>query len=134
MDKRIIELLAGCTTNSGASVETLAELTRTLGVALPDDYLSLLSFSNGICGFVGENYLILYSAEDAIPCAIYEDVPYYVFIGSDGGGEGYAYDLRSADMAIVNVPFVGMSSEPARPMGRSVLEFLERLHSRPLFD
>jgi hypothetical protein len=128
-----MELIDGCSTSAGASNAVLEGLMGALGVRLPTDYVSLLTFSNGLEGFIGENYLMLYSAEDVQAYGVYEDEPFFVFIGSNGGGEGYAYDTRSPDMPIVNVPFIGLGETP-RPMGESVLEFLERLHSRPLFD
>ena len=133
MDSRVPELLAGCTLKPGASAQILAELRAAVQAQLPADYLSLLSWSNGADGFVGENYLILYTAEDVRTHGVREYAPSYVFIGSDGGGEGFAYDTRSPDMSIVNVPFIGVD-EPPRILGRSIVEFLQRLHDKPLFE
>lgn len=132
MERRLLDLIAGCTLRPGASDELLNSLVRTLGIRLPTDYLSLLSYSNGLSGFVGENYLNLYRAEDVQACGLHEYAPFFIFIGSDGGGEGYAYDTRSPDMPIVSVPFIGADSEVPRPLGKSILEFLERLHAKPV--
>lgn len=134
MQRRVLDLIAGCTLRPGASDELLNELLRGLGVQLPADYLSLLSHSNGLSGFVGENYLNLYRAEDVQAYGLHEYAPFFIFIGSDGGGEGFVYDTRSPDMPIVNVPFIGAASEMPRPLGKSILEFLERLHAKPLFE
>ena len=134
MDRRVLGLLARCTLRPGASDELLSELTRALGVRLPTDYLSLLSHSNGLSGFVGENYLNLSRAEDVQACGLHEYAPFFIFIGSDGGGEAFAYDTRHPEMPIVNVPFIGMVSEAPRLLGASILEFLERLRAKPLFE
>lgn len=133
MDPRVLELISQCQTRPGATNESIQKLTTSLGITLPADYASLLAFSDGCEGFVGENYLSLSSAGGVQACGVYEDAPFYVFIASNGAGEGYAYDTRSADMPIVNVPFIGLDEAP-RLVGRSVLEFLERLHARPLFE
>ena len=129
MDPKVQNLLAGCTLKSGASPETLAELTVAMPVELPIDYLSFLSWSDGLDGFVGENYLILYSAEEVRTLGVCEYWPPFIVIGSDGGGEAFAYDTRSADMPIVNIPFIGVD-EPPRLLGWSFVEFLDLLHRR----
>lgn len=132
MDSRAQELLAGCTLKSGASPETLTKLTVAMPVKLPLDYLSFLSWSDGLDGFVGENYLILYSAEEVRTLGVCEYWPPFIVIGSDGGGEAFAYDTHSADMPIVNIPFIGID-EPPRFLGHSFPEFLQRLHDADLF-
>jgi len=88
--------------------------------------------SNGLEGWVGENYLSLWSVENVTRYGVYECAPFLLFIGSNGGGEGYAYDTRLRHMPIVNVPFVGMDEDP-RVMGKTILEFLRRLEAAPLF-
>jgi hypothetical protein len=134
MERRVLELIAGCTLADGASDNVLDELSEAVGIRLPSDYLSLLSYTNGLSGFVGENYVTLFSAEQIRAHGVYEQASFFIFIGSDGGGEGFAYDTRSPEMPIVNVPFIGMTSETPRPLGKSILGFLERLHAKPLFE
>jgi hypothetical protein len=133
MNPEVLELLAGCTVRDGASLEILEQLRASMPIRLPSDYLSLLSWSDGVDGFVGENYRILYTAEVVRTHGVREYAPAYIFIGSDGGGEGFAYDTRTPDLLIANVPFIG-ADEPPRILGRSILEFLQRLHDKPLFE
>jgi hypothetical protein len=132
MEQRLLDLVAGCSLNPGAPEDALETLTRTLGLRLPADYLSLMSYSNGLEGFVGENYLALWAVERVRAYGVYEDLPSFVFIGSNGGGEGYAYDTRSPDMPIVSLPFIGGKVGLERVLGKSLAEFLERLHAKPL--
>jgi hypothetical protein len=136
MDTRITQLLAKCVKNPPASRSQIDDLITAVGIRLPADYVELLMYSDGVEGFVGEddmNYLSLWPVDDIKSNGIYEEAPFYVFIGSNGAGEGYAYDKRFADPPIVNVPFIGAISEPPRILGGSLLEFLQRLHDAPLF-
>ena len=50
-----------------------------------------------------------------------------VLFGSDGGGEAYAFDIRTASLPIVMVPFIGMELQYARPVADNILEFLQKL-------
>jgi hypothetical protein len=119
---------------AGADPHVLDDVLRTIGLQLPADYRELMLFSNGAEGFVGDNYLMIWPVEE-LPGwrEICDEMPYIVFFGSNGAGEGYAYDLRESPPAIVNAPFLGMEEDTIRVMGRSVLEFLERLERAPLF-
>jgi cell wall assembly regulator SMI1 len=50
--------------------------------------------------------------------------PGLLFFGSDGGGEGFAFDLRTPQLTIVQVPFIGMSLTDAIPVASNFQEFL----------
>jgi hypothetical protein len=60
-----------------------------------------------------------------------EYAPGLFFFGSNGGGEAFAFDLRTAARPVVAVPFVGMDLSLAtvlapefHPVPRSVCEVL----------
>lgn len=36
--------------------------------------------------------------------------PNFFFIGTDGGGEAYAFDISGDDATVFDVPFIGMPS------------------------
>jgi hypothetical protein len=63
-----------------------------VAVGVPAAYLDLMSRSNGVEGFVGDQYLVLWPVEqlqelnDAYATA--EFAPGLLLIGSDGGGTG----------------------------------------------
>ena len=132
MDAHIAELTVKCVFRHGASAEALKALSKVVSVELPGDYLELMACTDGLEGFVGSNYLSLWPSEHVRLYGVYDSIPFLLFIGSNGAGEGYAYDTRAKDMPIVNVPFIGMSPAMIRVMGSSLEEFLQRLHCAPL--
>jgi len=58
---------------------------------------------------------------------ITEYAPGLLLFGSDGGGEAFAFDIRSGEESIVSVPFVGMDLHLARPVARDFQTFLQVL-------
>lgn len=101
------------------------------GLRLPEDYLSLLREANGGEGFVGEQYLILWRAEELIDFNREYEVDTYapglVLFGSTGGGEAFGFDTRSEPYSVVLVPFVGMDLGHATKVAESFSRLIERL-------
>lgn len=100
-------------------------------LGLPDDFLSIFSEVNGGEGFVGEEYLILWKAEELIPFnREYETdkyAPGLFLFGSNGGGEGFGFDTRSKPYKVVEIPFIGMDLKYAKPVADSFTQLLERM-------
>src|SRR5690349_2331702 len=92
-----------------AAPNIIERLSSNLGVALPRDYLDFLRQHNGGEGFVGDNYVVFWRAEELADFNREYEVEKYapgiIMFGSDGGGEGYGFDTQSAAMPIVRVPF-----------------------------
>jgi hypothetical protein len=124
----IKELLSDFSFTESALPDALSDLS---GLGLPDDYLSILSELNGGEGFVGEEYLILWKAEELIlfnkeyEADVY--APGIFLFGSNGGGEGFGFDTRSKPYKIVQIPFIGMDLHYATPIADSFIHFLERM-------
>ncbi len=85
-------------------------------------------------GFVGDGgYLVLWRLGELGPnnqaygCA--EFAPGLLLFGTDGGGEGYAFDLRDDPPTYVMVPLVGLSVDAAQNCATSFTEFLVYLSS-----
>jgi hypothetical protein len=84
----------------GASPEALARLRACAPAALPERYLALLAYSNGGEGpLAAQPYrFALDSAEtvaEAVETRMHEEYfPGFLMIGSNGGGEFVALDLR----------------------------------------
>jgi len=101
--------------NPPATKEALQSLIAALPKSLPDDYIAFLERSNGGEGFVGERYVSLWKAEELITrnsgYKVTEFFPNFFFIGSDGGGEAYAFDISGHDVTVFEVPFIGMPSD-----------------------
>lgn len=127
------QLLDSCGT-LGARDAALSELQRCAPRPLPRDYVAFLRDSNGFSGEVGPNYLSLWPAEDVARYGFYPETPRYLFFGSNGGGEGLAFDLQNDTLPIVQVPFVGMVSTPPRLLARTIDELLDQLRRHNLFD
>jgi len=102
--------------NPGAT-EAVIERARQKVGELSDAYLQYIRQSNGGEGLVDENYYILWEIENISryneEYEVKEYAPDLLLFGSNGGGESYAFDRRSAGWPVVMVPFIGMSIEYA---------------------
>ncbi|WP_291585776.1 SMI1/KNR4 family protein [Comamonas sp. UBA7528] len=98
--------------NPAPPLGALEIATALLQAPLPSDYVQFLQQHDGGEGFVGENYLVLWKSEELVQFNHdYESdqyAPGLILFGSDGGGEGYAFDSRTSPMSIVRVPLIGM--------------------------
>ena len=91
----------------GATEAEIAEIGRTLGAGLPQDYLDVLRESNGLDGHLkGGAYLLLYSVREVIDLTLERremaeeignlDAQRLVLVGVDGNGSPQiAFDGRS---------------------------------------
>ena len=89
--------IASFVKNPPASEADLAKLRASLPGPAPDDWLAILRVTNGGEGYVGEDFVRLYSTEQV--AKVKEtlapvEVPGVVLIGSTGGGTAYTYDYR----------------------------------------
>jgi SMI1/KNR4 family protein SUKH-1 len=101
--------------NAPATSDALAALTAALDKPLPQDYMTFLERTNGGVGFIGKRYVILWSAEELIEVnrayKVAEFFPNMFFIGTDGGGEAYAFDLSAKGATVFELPFIGLASD-----------------------
>ena len=71
--------------------------------------------ANGGEGFIGERYVRLWRAEELIGMNLGHNVaqffPDMFFIGTDGAGEAYAFNVSESDGAVFEVPFIGLASD-----------------------
>jgi hypothetical protein len=113
----------------------LADAERASGLEFPRDYLALMSLVDGGEAFVGSGgYLVLWPAGELLQSnddvQAKEFFPGLFLIGGDGGGEAVAL-RRSGDggVELVLTPFIGHSPNYARPGGRTLQEFMDRVGS-----
>lgn len=127
MDALLKEFVA---TSSGTQ-EEIKSVEDEFGVSLPEDYQTFLRTSGGGEGFIGEQYLIIWSANELVPFNAEYEVNKYapgiLMFGSNGGGEGFAFDLRQKAMTIVMVPFIGMDLQQAVQIADTFSNFLKKL-------
>lgn len=127
------KLLANLDPNAPATAAAVEETERQLGVKLPLEYVEFLKRLNGGEGFIGKSaYVILWPVDEIVSMnqayEVQKYAPGLLIFGSDGGGEAFGFDARSPECPVVQVPFVGMTWDLARPMGATFDEFLERLY------
>lgn len=99
--------------NTPASSEAIAALVAdVVPMELSSDYLAFLRRANGGEGFIGGRYVILWRAEDVIASnrdyQVGEFAPMLLLIGSNGGGEAYAFDRSRPGSRVFSVPFIGL--------------------------
>lgn len=128
----ICRFLDGLSRRSAVSDAAIAESEKELMAKLPGDYVEFLRATNGGEGFIGKNaYVAFFRIEELLSMneayQVQKYAPGLVVFGSDGGGEAYGFDTRVPQWPIVQVPFVGMAWNVARPAGESFSAFLERL-------
>ena len=111
----------------------LDSIEEAANIVLPDDYRAFMDRANGGEGFIGNEYLILWKAEELVKFNSEYEVAKYApglfLFASNGGGEGFAFDTRVMPYQIVQVPFIGMSLKHATHVADSYSELLERMHS-----
>lgn len=117
--------------NGPAEMSAIAGLSARVGVALPENYLEFLRAHNGGEGFIGDNYIVFWEAEEVIDFnREYEAETYApgIFLfASNGGGEGYGFDTLDAAMPIVRIPFIGMDRQHATPVATDLPDLFARL-------
>lgn len=87
---------------------------------LPDEYITLLQYSNGGEGELGiePGWFQIWSAEEVIEFnqtyGIEENLPGFFGFGSNGDGKLLAFDMRGSERwKVVMVPFIPMRQEEA---------------------
>lgn len=116
--------------NEGVSEDSLSLLTVEFP-GLPADYLSFLRMTNGGEGFVGNEYVLLWRPEEIkqfnLEYEAHVYAPAFLLIGSNGGGEAYAFDTHETPWHVVRIPFIGMDPKYADSLGESFSDFLDSL-------
>jgi hypothetical protein len=121
-----------------ATIGSISRCEAQIGRKLPADYIRLMQQMNGGEGFIGQNYLMLWSLEELSKMNrntyFAEAAPGLLVFGSDGGGEAFGFDTRTAPPPVVVVPYVGMAWDTAVQMAPSFDAFILHLHrSEELF-
>ena len=85
---------------------------------MPDGYTAFLRRANGGEGFIGKRYVRLWRAEELIGMnrgyKVAQFFPDMFFIGTDGGGEAYAFMFSGTEGAVFEVPFIGLPGDVRR--------------------
>jgi hypothetical protein len=131
MNDKFMTYTGNLNLNPGAPLELIQQVALNLGISFPSDYAQFMARSNGAEGFVGKQYLQLWRIDDLALLnkgyAVDEFAPELLMFGSNCGGTGYAFDLRSDEMPIVAIEQAALDISEAVPMGRTLYEFFETL-------
>ncbi len=124
----------------GATPPAIAEAEKLFGLEFPREYVEWLKFTNGYTGWIGENrrrYVDLWRVEELRSLNDGYRVPDWALgalvFGSTGGGEAFAFDMRTAQHRIVQLPWIGMEWKVALARGDTLHEFFQ-LKSEGKFD
>lgn len=127
----INELLREFNREPFASDEAIKNASESIEAELPNDYIAFLLKNNGGEGMIGKSYVILWKAEELATMnkayQVEEYAPGLLLIGSDGGGEAFAFDTRKIPWPVVKVPFIGMELQYATLIAPSFNSFLQTL-------
>ena len=108
-------------------------VTRSLKRDLPLDYIEFLCSSGGGEGVFGQDYLVVFPGAELLKMNAEYEVEKYApglfLFGSNGGGEGFAFDLTDAARPVVMMPFVGMDRKYAKHVAASFTELVDRMES-----
>ena len=131
MKKDIRKFIKKMDLNPPATEESLKAIETKLKISFPAQYRDFILESNGAEGPIGKNsHLIIWPVEEIIQLneGREEFTPGLVHFGSDGGGEGYAFDKRVKEMPIVKIPTDSINiDEDAELCGNTFNEFLQHL-------
>jgi hypothetical protein len=132
---KMFDALAEFNGNSPVTLEDVLACENQLRCQLPGDYVAFLKGHNGGEGFIGnDSYVILWAVEELESFNREYEVgsccPELLLIGSNGGGEAYAFDKRSTPWCVVQVPFIGMDYSLCEIIGSSFSEFIETLFKK----
>lgn len=114
---------------------TLARAEKSLGVKFPPDYRDIITLSDGLDERLPNAHLVLWSLEDVIEIngrdayGFLESLPGLLLIGSDGGGELLAFDLRTEPATVVLVNAVCSSWDEISPQADSMRDLVASLRA-----
>lgn len=121
-----------------ASVQTVADIEKELALSLPEDYKEFLRFTDGYAGPIGEGYIDLFAAQQIAEMQrgyeVEQNVPGFLLIGSNGGGEAFGFDKRTHPWKVAMLPFIVMDWKDSIFAGNTFADFLNRqLNGEDLF-
>lgn len=124
--------------NGPAEPKISARNLTIMGCILPAAYIEFLHRHNGGAGFLGANYIHLWKAEELVSMnqgyRVEKFAPGLILFGSDGGGEGYGFDMRATSRPVVRIPFIGLDWQDAVHVANGFEEFLFEALTKDFLD
>lgn len=124
-----------CQLNAPVGQAAVAQLEQHLGMQLPEEYLRILTYSNGLEGWISDKtYLVLWRVEELLrnneSVEAPRLIPGILLIGTAGDGEVIALDMRDGRDTYGCFFLLATSPldwEDAEPLGCTVEEAFEKL-------
>lgn len=117
--------------NDPAEISAIDGLSTYLGSTLPESYIEFLKTHDGGEGFIGDNYIIFWKAQEVVDFNREYEVDTYapgIFLfASNGGSEGYGFDTVDAAIPVVRIPFIGMDRQSAVSVASDLPDLFARL-------
>ena len=116
--------------NHGVDSKDITVIEERLNAAFPQDYITLLQWSNGGEGYVGENYISFWKVED-LPALNeeYQIQKYlsekFLGIGTDGGGICYGFCLDK-NYSIFKCPLGDLDINEVVIVVKSIKDFFKK--------
>jgi hypothetical protein len=125
---KALESLIAHLPRSVADENDVAAVEQFVGRRLPSDYIGVLHRHDGAEGWIGDQYLALWPANEVIANNVTLEterlIPGNLLFATDGGGEAFGFDGRDA---VVMVPLVGMSVDTVVKLGPTLGDWLVQL-------
>jgi cell wall assembly regulator SMI1 len=116
--------------DAGATESTIEAAENRLGQLFPDDYRTFLKSENGLATWYGDVYVSLYTIEQVVGLnETHEHLAYQpelIHIGSDGGGEAFAFDFRQYPPTVILVNLVSTDWGETILQAESFTEFMDQ--------
>lgn len=118
----------------GATEEELAEVEAVLG-PIPAGYRALLRRVNGLEGFVGKSYVVLWNTKYVLERTVDtrgraveydEPCPTELVIGSNGASEQFGVAMVNGEEEYVMFPLLGTHPDDTILLGHGLEELAER--------
>jgi hypothetical protein len=136
MDENNADLFANCQFNEPVTEEAVTAAEAQLGMQLPDEYLRLLVFSDGLQGQLGDSqvYITIWPAEDLKANNDAYNAPQLIpgilLIGTTGNNEGICIDMRESSQTSGSFFMVALDPldwDDAESLGSILEEAFEKL-------
>ncbi|MDT3404808.1 SMI1/KNR4 family protein [Mucilaginibacter terrae] len=110
---------------------SIDDIESLVGFKLPDDYKSFLLHHSGYEGFIGQEFLRLWDADEIVinnnEYGITQQLSHTLGIGSNGASEFIALVKYDDGFDVVLSPLIDLDEEYHITIGSSFTNFLERL-------
>jgi hypothetical protein len=120
--------MGGFSCNGEAPQCDLELLAAPFNGNVPTDYAEFLLRCDGGEGFIGNEYVILWRANEIEQFNREYEVSSYladvVLFGSNGGGEAFGFRKTDSQWEVIQVPFVGMAPDVVQFKAESFSQFI----------